>query len=341
MLKSLLKIFLFILVLIPNVSFSEDSIPAQIPELEEQISVNIDNDFPKPYETVNINLEAFGTDLNKASITWTVNGTVAKKGTGEVNFSVQAGGVGSVKKVGIQINVLGGIPINKSLTIAPEEADLIWEARTYTPPFYKGKALYTPQEKVVVVAMPNFLTPEGSQMDSKKLIYTWNKNGDVEQDQSGYGKNVYRITGGILLKEDTIGVEVTGFGRERAKESIDLKLNSPEAVFYENNPLYGILFNKSMIGTYNLGDSEKTVEAFPFYFGAFRKSDPRITYNWTLNNDKILVPETKNSIVFRNTGEEAGTSYVGLTIGNNSNFLEEAKGSVYLKFSAPKKETSL
>lgn len=335
--KSFFKFFVLSLIFLPGNSLAvETSIPAQIPELQEQISVNVDKDFPKPYETVNIDLEAFGTDLNKANIIWTVNGKVEKQGTGEVKFSVQAGGVGSVKRVGIQISPYGGVAIKKSLTIAPAEIDLIWEARTYTPPFYKGKAFYTPQENIVVVAMPNFIAENGSRLDSKKLIYTWQKNGDVEQDQSGYGKNTYKMQGGILMKEDTISAEVTGFAKEKAKESIDLRLLSAEALFYENNPLYGILFNKSLSGTYAFNETEKNVEVFPYYFGAFRKSDPSLTYEWLLNNQKISVDSNKSNLVFRNTGEESGTSLIGITIGDTENFLQEARNSVYLKFANPK-----
>lgn len=341
MIKSFFKLFVLFSIFTPVLSFAETtSIPSQIPELQEQISVNVDKDFPKPYETININLEAFGTDLNKATITWTVNGAVVKKGIGEVNFGVVAGAIGTSKKVSVIIQPVGGLPITQSLTIAPGETDLIWEARTYTPPFYKGKAMYTPQENVVVVSMPNFITSSGVQMDRSKLVYTWSKNGDVEQDQSGYGKNVFKLQGGILMKEDTISAEVTGFGKERAKESIDLLLLQPEALFYENNPQYGILFNKSLSGTYAFDEAEKNIEAFPYYFGAFRKSDPSLTYEWSLNNEKIFVPATKSNVVFRNTSEESGTSVINLIVGNTSNFLEEARNSVYLKFETPKSSVS-
>jgi hypothetical protein len=338
--NSFLNFFLLIFFFTPLFSVGQAvPITTSIPELEEQVYVNLSNEFPKPLENVKIDVEAYGFDLNKATITWKVNGVTSKTGIGEKAFEVQAGKLGVTKKISITIQPVVGLPVNKSVTISPQEIDLVWEARTYTPPFYKGKAMYTPQENVVVVAMPNFISSSGERLASQKLIYKWEDGGEAVQDQSGYGRNVFKLKGSILLKTNDITVEITGFGKEKARESLSLAVTFPEAIFYENNPLYGVLFNKSLVGNFNFAEEEKNIEVFPYFFGAFRKSDPKLSYAWRINNKNIFVPKTQSSMVFRNTEGEAGQSLVGVTISNTGNFLEEARGSINLNYSATKKNS--
>jgi hypothetical protein len=338
--NSLSNFFLLLFFFTPVFSLGQGvPITSSIPELEEQIYVNLSNDFPKPLENVKIDIEAYGFDLNKATITWKVNGVTVKTGIGERVFEVQAGKLGVTKKISITIQPVVGIPLNKSVTISPQEIDLVWEARTYTPPFYKGKAMYTPQENVVIVAMPNFISSNGDKIASDKLIYKWEDGGEAVQDQSGYGKNVFKLKGSILLKTNDISVDITGFGKEKARESLALAVTFPEAIFYENNPLYGILFNKSLVGNFSFEEEEKNIEVFPYFFGTSRKSDPKLSYEWRINNKNIFVPKTQNSMVFRNTEGGEGRSLVGVTISNTGNFLEEARGSVNLNYSTPKKNS--
>jgi len=337
---SFLKFFILIFLLVPFISRGETvPITTSIPELDEQLYVNISNKFPRPLETVKIDIEAYGIDLNKATITWSVNGTVVNTGIGQKTFEVQTGKLGVTKKIGISIKPERGLPINKSVTLSPQELDLIWEARTYTPPFYRGKAMYTPQENVVIVALPNFISTGNTKLSSDKLIYNWSNEGDVAQEQSGYGKNTYKMKGDILMKTNGVSVEVTGFGKEKAKESVDLRVTFPEVVFYENNPLYGVLWNKSLKGSFSFTDEEKVVEAFPFYFGVFRKSDPKLSYTWRINNKDILVPKNQSMMTFRNTDKDSGSSLIGTTINNSSNFLSEADGGVNLNYSTSEKKS--
>lgn len=329
-------IFFFGGVAVSPVFGQSTSIPGQIPELEEQISININPVIPVPLQNVNISLEAFGTDLNRADIAWKVDGVLAKKGTGEKSLDVIAGKVGVVKKIEITIIPTSGPSITKTINIAPEQVDIVWESQTYTPPFYKGKAMYTAQENLVVVAMPNFIV-SGKTVDPKTLVYTWRKDAEVEGEASGYGRNVLRFKGSILLPTNNIQIEVKTAGIEKAKASIDLAPTSPEVIFYEHNPLYGILFNLALVGQQTFDVEEKNLEAFPYFIGSLRKNSSNLSYIWSINNQKIGVSSSENSLVFRNTENQSGTSLVSVKVNNNNNFLQEGRGSVYLNFSAPKK----
>ena len=312
------------------------SIPSNIPELEEQISINISPVIPIPLKNVNISLEAFGTDLNRASITWKIDGTLAKKGTGEKSLDVIAGRVGEIKKIEITILPTNGQPIVKVINIIPEQVDIVWESQTYVPPFYKGKAMYTAQENVIVVAIPNFISA-GKAVDPKTLVYTWRKDSEVDGETSGYGRNVFRFKGSILLPTNNIQVEVASVGKEKAKASIDLSPINPEVILYERNPLYGVLWNLALTGQQAFDVAEKSVEAFPYFIGASIKNSNNLSYEWSINNQKIGVSSSENSLVLRNEENESGSTLVGVRVSNKNNFLQEGKGSVYLNFNPPKK----
>ena len=99
--------FTFILLTFLSISFctkvtaqgvSPASIPSQIKELDEQIYVNVNPSSPKARDDVKITLEAYGTDLTKAEITWKINGVTAQSGRGLIELDTTAGDEGTSKK---------------------------------------------------------------------------------------------------------------------------------------------------------------------------------------------------------------------------------------------------
>jgi len=58
---------------------------------------------PGPLEMVQVSLQSYLTDLNKATITWTLNGKIVKSGTGEWSLSFQNGPSGKTTRLIISI----------------------------------------------------------------------------------------------------------------------------------------------------------------------------------------------------------------------------------------------
>ena len=71
----------------------------------------------------------------------------------------------------------------------PTSVDVLWSAYSYTPPFYKGKALAPSRGSVVLVALPQLVTRNGSPIEPKNIIYTWSRRGVILGKSSGLGKN--------------------------------------------------------------------------------------------------------------------------------------------------------
>lgn len=303
------------------------SIPAQIPELEEQVSIFVEPELPKPNELIKIKVEAYGTDLTRAFITWKINGVTKKSGRGEQVFELQSGNAGTKQVVSILIQPVGGPLIQKTLTFKPQEVDLLWEARSYTPPFYKGKSLPGYMGKVKVVAVPQF--KEGNIASNKNQTFKWRQNYDVVADFSGFNKNSITFEGGILLQPETIGVEVTDDNFNKATKDITINFYRGLNMFYENNPLYGILFNKALSDV-TLKGREISLSVIPFFFESdSRKSDP-LKFTWNINGNQSFL-FNRDIATFRYDSNQDGVSVIDVITNNSKNFLQEARSRINIR----------
>ncbi len=317
-------------------------IPTQIPDLEEQVEGTMKPQYPSPGETVNISLEAYGTDLNRALITWSVNGTVSIKAIGQKTFTVKALKLGEKQTVTATILPIQGVPIVKIFYINPQSIDIVWQSDTYTPPFYRGKAMFSPQAKVTIVALPNLINGAGSLVAPGNLTYKWKKDFVVQGSKSGYGIQTFSYKGDILMQPVNIGLEVSLDGGNTASTYIDMKPTEPEIGIYEDSPLYGILWNRELALGLDFGNTaERNVSVIPYFFGVESKSSPELSYIWSINGSEISVPENQNSMTFRNSENLEGRSQIGVLVSNNLNLLESASGGLIINFKKTAKPSLL
>ncbi|MEI8337823.1 MAG: hypothetical protein WCF92_01600 [bacterium] len=307
------------------------SVPGQISEIQEQIDVNVEPQAPSPNEAVKISLEAYGTDLTKADIIWKIDGVTAKRGRGLLELNTTAGGAGTSKKIDIAIIPFNGPEVDKSITIAPEKVDIVWEGKTYTPPFYKGKALYSSQSNVVVAAFPNFKANGSIGVDPSHLTYNWLNDTDAIPEYSGYGKNFIIYNGLILLDSHTITLNVTSDTSAQSTAFVNLAPYQPNVLVYEDSPLYGILFNKALPTSFALSNSEITLAAFPYNFVFNSRTDKDTQYTWSMNGEDLSITN-QPSMVFKTTSSDVGQTSIGIDVKSISNFLVEASQSLDISF---------
>src|SRR3990167_742525 len=86
--------------------------------------------------------------------------------------------------------------------VLAQSVDILWQGDTYTPPFYKGKSLWSNQSRITFVAIPQGLGNPAS------LNYKWTKNGTVLGNINGIGKNTLSFTDSILSRPQTIRVDI-------------------------------------------------------------------------------------------------------------------------------------
>src|SRR3989344_1794163 len=171
--------------------------PAQAQEIQiqqvglpgEQLAINLSPSVPGPNETVTAKAESFSTDLNRATLSWYVNGKLVAQGLGEKEIEFTTGDIGKTTTVTLSASLSSGQQIQKTLSLVPADVDLILEARSYTHPFYKGRSLPPPNAPITLVAVPHFKSTGGQRLSDRNLIYTWRDGVTVLGNLSGTGRN--------------------------------------------------------------------------------------------------------------------------------------------------------
>ncbi|MDP6388186.1 MAG: hypothetical protein QGG63_02850, partial [Candidatus Pacebacteria bacterium] len=246
---------------------------AQIPSSGEIISFEVSPENPRPGDVVTVSIKSFSVDLDRAdSIIWLVNDEIISRGVGIKQMHFQAGKLGSRSVIDVVARGTSLGTVSESITIRPTEVDLIWEAKTYTPPFYKGKALPSSSAEITVTAIPQFVTSNGNKLKSSELIFTWKKGRKVLGNDSGRGKDTLKITGPKIFRSTLIQVKVESLGRTLAgKGFAQVFAVAPRIVFYENDIILGMKYGNAIGRNFTLTNEEITVTAHPYFFSGNRR----------------------------------------------------------------------
>ena len=265
---------------------------AQIPN---PLQINVVPKYPEPNKSVSVSLGASSISLNNSQISWYVNDTLQTSGTGETQFNYQLGDVGEQTTIAVALQTTDGRQLQNEVVITPAEVDIVWEANTYTPPFYRGRSLFSSESTLTLLAVPNIVR-NGSTIPSSQLIYTWEHDSTVLGSKSGTGKNSLTLTGSVLSQSEVVAVEVkTLDGSIKARERIVIPITNSFIRIYEDNPLLGVRFHKSLDATTNISNEEITLQAVPFFVPI---GHPRgLVWDWVVGD----VHTYDHEITLRNT----------------------------------------
>lgn len=295
--------------------------------LSGYLDVKIYPQLPGPDAPVRITIESYLTDLYKANISWSVNGEIIERGTGRTSFSFKNGPSEKTTTVSIHIITNTGEVVDRDFYFTPIGVTTIWEADTYTPPFYKGKAMIVPQAVIKIVAIPN----TNDTLSAGTLVYTWKKDDYVDTASSGYGRNAFSFVGPKPLTNTKITLDVSSL--DDSAESI-MQIYLPQArphiLFYEKDPLLGVLYNKPLGAEFTLNKKEFSISAEPFFFSNERSDSPAIKYNWSVNGR--VVQSYGRNITLRNDAGAKGTSAVSLAMRGITKTFQSANKDIKIHF---------
>jgi hypothetical protein len=321
-----ISIFLFSIALFANAQFSG---------VGEVVSFSISPSNPKANQTVTVEIESFSIDLDRASrITWLVDGEIIAQEAGLKTVRFRTGKLGSRSDVEVVIESAESGTIRESVTIRPTEVNLLWEASSYTPPFYLGKALPSSDTEVTVVAMAEFVTSSGVKLSAKDLIFTWEMDGKVLGSLSGRGKDTLSVVGPKISRTSRIDVEVSSTGGTlQGKGTTFISAVSPKIVFYENNTVFGVRYEEAIGDRFTLLNEEIKITAHPYFFSSNTRVVPNADYEWRVDGSLTeSAPEDDSSIILRQIGEGEGFASISLSIENTDKILQFAKESFSMFF---------
>ena len=279
---------------------------------------------PGPNQLVAIEAQGVGAFLGNATVTWQVNGTTVRSGVGATTFSLTTGGVGTATREHVIINSTTNGTMTRDFVFSPSVVNLVWEARTTAPLFYKGKTLYSAGSTLKVVAYPTVASGR-SLVSADKLSYQWSREGVLDPHSSGLGKSVFAFTGDEIQNGEQVSVEVYLGGSKVGHSEIFIPASDPSVIVYDRDPLRGELLDFALPASFNLSSKEVTLEAEPYFF-AKNPAHNTLSYVWTLNGEETAGPESALGLLtLRQTSAGTGAADVGVSLQNvDPNFFTQA-----------------
>jgi len=290
--------------------------------------------YPRPGDTVTVKLKQYISDPKFLLVTWKLNGEVVRKGYDELSYTFSVGPVGSLVALEAHMVDRFGRTATAKKTFRVSDIAFVWEARSYTPPFYEGRSRLTYGSPVAIVALPTIYSMDGRLYDPSELHYTWFS--DTKQDTSGVGKNSNIMSSLTPFENLRVILHITDpVGERRMTYDIDIPPRAPGLLLYEDDPLLGILYRSAIQDTYTLAKEELKVVAEPFFTSVESRLDPDLAYTWNVNSIRYDFP---GSIVLRPEGSLSGVTNVSLTILNNETILERVQKRLSVEYVAPGEE---
>ena len=286
---------------------------AQIVSTPDALSISFAPEYPQPGQQVTATVSSAGESARSATIAWVLDGVTQQQERGGVSFTFLAGQNGSSQKLDVLLRTTSGSVLSKSVTIYPSELTLLWEAATYTPPFFRGASPYTNEE----------------------LIYTWSKNSTVLGSQSGVGARSLVTEGPKFLGSYILSVEVRSpDGARNARSSARIVTQDPHLVLYERDPLIGVRYHDAILdGHIFRGSSQVEIQAVPYSMDTSYVNGRELSYTWRINNAAANAPDAApSSLTIQLSSEKNLTTTIRVAVEHASRLLQAAEGVFRVTF---------
>jgi hypothetical protein len=292
------------------------------------VSIAMSPESPRPNQEVTLTINDSSVNFNNTAVTWYVNGQVFRRGVGERKITINAGELGTRTNVRVEYSN-GFSTVIKTRIISPSEIDFLWQGSVYTPPFYKGRPLWTKQSQLTITAIPHVTGPNGGRLDSNTLVYRWTRNTKIIGENSGIGRNSFTMLDSPLSRDENIGLEVFDANNILlTKGSINLLATHPTILIYEDNPLYGTMFHREVGQSYIAREREISFTAVPLFFSVPSRTSSNLSYEWGADGDI----RTGNSVTYRVPDGTSGTSNVRVDIKHRDNFIQNSTRNFLVQF---------
>lgn len=236
---------------------------------------------PSPGESFTVRADSPISDTNSSYFRWYVNGLARPElsGYGKNEIALVAGALGSKTTVRADITPQNQATSGGVVVVPVSDLSLTWSADTYTPKWYKGKALATPKSTVRVAAVPEIFIA-GQLVPVEKLVFEWFINSG--RVLSGSGEDVLEFeTDDYSATTHPVQVRVRDFQNIIFKSaSVSITTTKPRLVLYPFSPLGGIEPRAHAAATPIEKAGEVDLALEPFFFTP--QSKRNLSYTWTV-----------------------------------------------------------
>ncbi len=281
---------------------------------------------PTPHSVVVVSIDDYSVDTTGATISWYVDGTEQASSKNERSIRIGTGDVGDERTVRAVVTRNGASTLSSTRTILPTSVDIITEAHTYVPQFYKGRALQSKNSNVRAIVVVN----DGTNKSQSAYTYKWLLDGAVLFGGPTKGKNVIDVSLSTF-GDGELSVEVTNDEGESVGKGItQISPVDPQIHFYEYSPLRGLSLREAK-SPFTFVNDEITLFGEPYYLNSPIHAD-RANFSWKIDGiavqSDVKVP---NAILLQRTGG-AGESAVEYSVTTKGTVPQYAEGMLRLIF---------
>lgn len=324
------NIYIFILALFLFGLFYLPAFSQFIPSAN--VSLDLDPRFPPPESEVKARASVIGINPLTAGFEWYLNGKLMDdaSGRGKNEFIFQTGAIGT--KYDIKVFVIGEPPLSgqASLMFRTSDLSLIWTANTYTPKWYRGKALPIPESRIKVSAIPTFISG-GARENPGNLIYRWFLDDELLNEASGIGRQNFEFDSNFL-PDSVYQVKVAVENDDKTiknEKTIFIKTFSPTLLVYLIKPLGGVSINAAIkdVVLAKYGDILDFV-AEPFFTTVSPKS---LQFKWEIGDKKLTgSPKEPNILTITTSADSPAGTSISVSVENSKKPIENIIKNFFL-----------
>lgn len=224
----------------------------------------------KENEEVYYTLKSDAYNLSESNILWRVDGVKSDEGLGRSTFKAITPKQNKQKIITVEMDIAGGEKKYTSVVLQASPYFLMYEgADSYTPAFYKGRALPAKEgiTRIGVVSFEKSFTPLFSiggsvqKNTDKKVILIKNKITDTSLD----------VQADIYKEASLID-----------RTSKQIKMQKPELILYSTSLSSGP--KREVLGSEE--GNEFYIEVEPFFFSTTKRDSSLMKYVWYFGNER-------------------------------------------------------
>jgi len=326
-------IALAVAALIHLVLFSVPLFAQTVGTTESLSSLELTPANPAPGSTFRAEVRNFTIDLERAFFSWEINGSPIREGVGLKEITIPVGKLGEVLNIRVSIAAQSGETLTLSRSVRPSIVDVVWQANTYTPPFYRGRALPSHGSTVSLEAIAHFERENGTKVPWEDIIYTWKINGRVIGESSGRGRSTLTTFGPGLFGEMAVKVEAESADFAfRGSGTTVIANTEPVLALYPLYPVGGVALHSALTRVADVSDIELSVSAQPYYAASLFPASPLLSYEWSVNGEKVANDDAEQNVITLRSTAGAGVARVSLSFEHAAILLQEAENEWTLNF---------
>lgn len=271
--------------------------------------------FPGPNSNVTLIADTYVVDFEISEVYWYINEQLIDTGVGLRQFSFSTSDLGEPTVIDIVVVTPQGYRLTERKVINPIDVPLIWEADTYTPPFYRGKALPSAKSEVKIVALPQVAESDIS------FVTTWKEKGFIRKDASGLNRLSFVTQASLDLIPVNINIQMESLNKSYTfAGSLQVTARPTELHLYPATVLGTVLYDRAAQTPVLFEDNPSiSLVAEPFFVSQEDHIRGDIQFEWDAGLESTQAT-TRKSITFLRPTEGKGSTLIELTASNKNNF---------------------